>query len=80
MASSLPVSNLYFRGEPFADAQHYIRIYRGDGSYSVMAFPITTTTAEIISVLSGAADAAPGKKVATNMRLYLRAGGQGELI
>jgi hypothetical protein len=43
-----------------------------------MAFPIVTSTAEIISVLSGASDAPIGKKVTGSMRLYLRERGQGE--
>jgi hypothetical protein len=43
-----------------------------------MSFPIMTTTAEVINVLSGANDAVAGKKTTTNMRLYLRERGQGE--
>ncbi len=42
-----------------------------------MSFPIMTTTAEIIYVLSGANEAPPGKKVTTSMRLFLRERGQG---
>lgn len=37
-----------------------------------------TTVADIINVLSGSGSAPTGKKVTTNMKLYLRAGGQGE--
>jgi adenylate cyclase len=57
--------------------QHWIRIYRSDGSHTLLSLPPTTNTAEIINILSGANDAAPGKKVTTNMRLYLRERGQG---
>ena len=56
---------------------HWIRMYRADGSHSVMSFPLMTTTAEIINVLSGANDASAGKKVSTSMRLYVRERGQG---
>lgn len=63
-----------------SDPQHFIRIYRADGSYSIMSFPLMTTTAEIIGVLSGASDAANGKKITTSMRLYLRERGQGKSL
>ena len=56
---------------------HWIRIYRADGTFAVMAFQLGTTTNEIISVLSGASDAPAGKKVTTSMKLYLRERGQG---
>jgi adenylate cyclase len=55
-----------------------IRIYRADGNYSVHSFPLLSTTAEIISALSGASEAPPGKRVTTTMKLYLRERGQGE--
>jgi adenylate cyclase len=42
-----------------------------------MSFPLLTTTAEIVNVLSGANEAPPGKKVTTSMRMYLRERGQG---
>jgi adenylate cyclase len=42
-----------------------------------MEFPINTTVAEILNALSGVD--APGKKATTNMKLYLRTGGQGEV-
>jgi adenylate cyclase len=58
--------------------QHWIRIYRADGSFTVMAFPIMTSTADIIAVLSGAIEAPPGQKITTSMKLYLRERGQGE--
>lgn len=60
-----------------ADCKYFIRLYRADGSYDIMEFTLNTTTAEIISVLSSATENG-GKKASTNMRLYLRAGGQGK--
>lgn len=61
-------------------SQYSIRIYRADGSYSIMQFPLMTTTAEVINTLSGANDAPPGKKITTSMRLYLRERGQGQSL
>ncbi|KAL7424524.1 cysteinyl-tRNA synthetase [Cryptotrichosporon argae] len=56
-----------------AAVPHFTRIWRADGSYEVLEFPLMTTTAEIIHQLSGAKE---GKKVSTSMRLYLRERGQ----
>ncbi|ORX39455.1 hypothetical protein BD324DRAFT_333519 [Kockovaella imperatae] len=63
-----------------SNAPHWIRIHRADGSHSVMSFPLLTTTAEIISYLSGANDASAGKKVSTSMRLFVRERGQDRLL
>ncbi|KAL1410855.1 cysteinyl-tRNA synthetase [Vanrija albida] len=52
---------------------HFTRIYLDDGSYSIMSFLPTTTTAEIINVLAGGTE---GKKVQTSMKLYVREHGQ----
>ena len=63
-----------------ADKQHMIRIYRADGNYSIHTFPLLSTTADIISALSGANDAPPGaKRLTTTNKLYLRERGQGKL-
>lgn len=45
-----------------------------------MAFPLLTTTTDIINVLSGANDAPQGKKLTTSMKLYVRERGQGESL
>ncbi|OCF34239.1 adenylate cyclase [Kwoniella heveanensis BCC8398] len=58
---------------------HWIRIYRADGSFTLLNLPIATTTAELINILSGQNDAA-GKKVGTNMKLYLRERGQDRML
>ncbi|KAK8853425.1 hypothetical protein IAR55_004131 [Kwoniella newhampshirensis] len=58
----------------------WMRIYRVDGSYSLLVVPINTTTAEVISILSGANEAQPGKKITTSMRLYLRERGQDRML
>nr|XP_019043899.1 adenylate cyclase [Kwoniella bestiolae CBS 10118]OCF22829.1 adenylate cyclase [Kwoniella bestiolae CBS 10118] len=63
-----------------AAAVHWIRIYRSDGSYTVHHLPITTSTAEFISMLSGQNEAPPGKKITTSMKLYLRERGQDRLL
>lgn len=46
----------------------------------MMAFPLLTTTADLINTLSGANEAPQGKKVPTSMKLYLRERGQGERL
>ena len=59
--------------DPAASVPHFIRIYRADGSYSVMSFPLGITVAELITELAGGGD---GKKATTNMKLYVRERGQ----
>ncbi|WVF67290.1 hypothetical protein IAT40_002041 [Kwoniella sp. CBS 6097] len=58
---------------------HWIRIYRADGSFTLLDLPIATTTAELINLLSGQNDTT-GKKLSTNMKLYLRERGQDRML
>nr|XP_031860394.1 uncharacterized protein CI109_004284 [Kwoniella shandongensis]KAA5527466.1 hypothetical protein CI109_004284 [Kwoniella shandongensis] len=58
----------------------WMRIYRADGSYSLLNVPIHTTTAEVINILSGANEAPAGKKIMTSMKLYLRERGQDRML
>ncbi|GMK57027.1 hypothetical protein CspeluHIS016_0308670 [Cutaneotrichosporon spelunceum] len=53
--------------------KYFTRIYRDDGSYDVMQFPLHTTVSEMISILSGVQG---GKKAQTTMKLYIRERGQ----
>jgi adenylate cyclase len=59
-----------------SNSQHYIRIYRADGSFILKSFPLGTTAAELIADLVGAPEKKDGKKIATNMKLYVRERGQ----
>lgn len=52
--------------------QHFIRIYNPEGTYTTMAWPLYTTTSEILHALAAKALGSKG-----TMKLYIRERGQG---
>ncbi|WVQ83638.1 hypothetical protein IAT38_005780 [Cryptococcus sp. DSM 104549] len=62
-----------------SSALHWVRIYRADGSHQLYQLPLNTNTAEIIGMLSGS-DVPGGKKVVTNMKLYVCERGQDRML
>ncbi|KAJ9123206.1 hypothetical protein QFC22_001399 [Naganishia vaughanmartiniae] len=62
-------------GSNHANVTHYIRIYNPEGTYTTMAWPLYTTTSEILHALAAKALGAKG-----TMKLYIRERGQERLL